>query len=96
MVCQQAQVGKRPAEDVVDDHDGGVLVVARNVGVYARGANFSLGARGRAVPVEAALAFFAGGSHFGWYFDGAQGVILLLEGEVLSDLKTRLRNRLRR
>jgi len=32
VVCQQTKVGECPAKDIVDEEDGGVLVVASDVG----------------------------------------------------------------
>lgn len=56
VVGQQAQVGKSPAEDVVDHQDGGVLVVAGNVCIQT--GDLGLLARGGAIPLESGFAAF--------------------------------------
>ena len=58
VVCQNADVGKSPAENVGDDKDSGVLVVAGNIAVNVVELGFL--ADGLGAPLEAGLAVVAG------------------------------------
>jgi len=58
VVCQNADVGKCPAEDIGDDKDSGILVVAGNIAVDVVELGFL--ADGLGAPLEAGLAVVAG------------------------------------
>jgi hypothetical protein len=58
VVCEDADVGESPAEDVGDDKDSGILVVAGDIAVDV--VELGLLANGLAVPLEAGFAVVAG------------------------------------